>query len=108
MSITQDRLSLFNLLLPVTVLIPEGVNPDITTDVVQFQFILGGLPPRARPVEDDWIDGTWTRLDNGIVLATLLVGPTATVIAPGKWAIWLRIVDNPTKPVAPVDVLTIT
>lgn len=108
MPTSEDRLSLFNLLYPVDVTIPEGVNSDPTEDEVQFNFVLGGLPARARPVDADWVTGGWTTLANGLILATLLVGPGGHVVPVGKWAVWIRVVDNPTVPVAAIDVLTIT
>lgn len=117
MPLSQDRLSTFEVLIPVQVLIPEGANPDTGDDVVQYQFVLGGLPVRNRPTESSnlptstgWLDGYWVTTASGGLLAAILVGPDGGVIAlpPGAYAIWLRVVDNPTVPVAPVDVLVVT
>jgi hypothetical protein len=106
---TQDRLSLDEFMIPVQVIIPEGGNADPTTDVVQFQFVNGGLPARSHPTEGGWVDGFWITRAAGTILACVLVGPGGAVeLDPGTWAAWMRVVDNPTVPVAPVDVLTIT
>lgn len=106
---TQDRLSLDDVMIPVTVVVPEGGNPDPALDVVQFQFVKGGLPMRARPTDDGWLTGFWITRQSGTLLACIAVGPGGTIeLAPGRWAIWMRVVDNPTIPTGPVDQITVT
>lgn len=106
---TQDRLSLDDCLYPAEVLIPEGTNGVLTNDVVEFQLVLGGLPVRNRPTDDGWTAGFWLTLENGAVLAGIRVGPGGTLTpAVGKWAVWIRVIDNPLVPTAAIDVLTIT
>jgi hypothetical protein len=105
---TQDRNSLDDFLVPVSVLIPNGANPDTGLDVVQFQFVVGGLPKRAEPKSDGWIDGFWINQAPGPLLAGILVGPGGTIqLDPGTWAVWIKIIDDPSTPVAPVDQLII-
>jgi len=105
---TQDRLSLDLLLIPVTVVVPEAGNPDPSTDVVQFQLVNGGLPIRKRPDDDGWVNGYWITRESGTILAAISVGPGGSLTpAPGRWAIWVRVVDNPSVPVAAVDQLII-
>jgi len=105
----QLRSSLEKFLIPVDLLITEGANPDTSLDVVQFQFIYGGLPPRSQPVEGDWVDGFWITSEVGTLLAGILVGPGGTVtLEKGVYAACMRIIDNPTVPVKAPDTLTIT
>lgn len=104
---TQARFSTEPVLVPVQVLVPEGVNSDITKDVVEFQFIWGGLPLRSQPTDSGWTAGYWLR-DVGGILAAVNVGPTGSIaLAPGRYAVCVRVHDT-TTPAAPVDVLTIT
>jgi hypothetical protein len=105
---TQSRYARDDFLIPVEVLIPAGVNPDITQDVVQFQFVNGGLPPRAQPKDEGWVDGYWIDQSPGPLLAGILVGPGGTIeLDTGRWAAWIKIIDDPSTPVAPVDQLII-
>lgn len=106
---TQDRSSLDDVLVQVQRNIAAGANPQTSLDVVQFQFVIGGLPKRAEPKDDAWIDGFWIDEPPQPLLAGILVGPGGAIeLAEGKWAVWLKIIDNPTVPVAAVDTLTIT
>jgi hypothetical protein len=108
MAKTQSRFSLDDFLIPVQVAVPDGTNPDLTADDVSFQFVLGGLPPRAQPTDDGWLTGFWLPQQTGPLLAGILVGPSGTAeLAVGKWAVWVKVEDNPTIPVQAVDVLTI-
>ena len=103
----QSRYSNDDLMVPTTVTIPQGANPETITDVVQFQLVAGGLPPRAQPTEDGWIDGFWLYAQQQL-MACCHCGPgTALVPTPGAWAVWIRVIDNPTQPVAAVDTLTV-
>ncbi len=113
----QSALSLEFFLIPVEVVVPEVANPDLTADEVQFNFVVGGLPTtnRSQPSEDPnlpqstgWISGTWVTTATGQVYAAINVGPGGDAALPrGKFAAWIRVVDNPTVPVAPVDSITV-
>lgn len=113
----QSVLSLEYFLIPVDVVVPEVANPDVTADEVQFNFVVGGLPTANRsqpsdepnlPQSTGWVAGTWVTTATGGVYAGINVGPEGDVTLPrGKFAAWIRVVDNPTVPVAPVDVLTV-
>lgn len=103
----QSYFSLDTFAVPVEVLIPEGTNPQVTKDTLQWQFVLGGLPIRAQPTETGWSDGYWLRRTNGILLAAIDVGPGGLVLPRGKYAAWLSIFDDPTNPIGPVDQLLV-
>lgn len=106
---TQDRNSLDDFLVPVQLVIPVGANPQTDLDVVQFQFVFGGLPKEREPTSDGWLTGFWLTQSPGPLLAGILVGPGGTIELPvGRWAVWMKVIDNPTVPVKPVDTLTIT
>lgn len=108
MPLSESRFSLFDILIPVTLVIPDGANPETTDDEVLFQLVLGGLPPRAEPTEDGWVQGSWIQPSPGPLLAAISCGPGGQLTpAVGRWAIWLRVVDNPTMPTKPVDQLVI-
>jgi hypothetical protein len=97
-----------DIIIPVKVAIPEGGNANITTDVVQFAFVPGGLATRRSPSDTEWNVGFWLVQDSGAVNACITVGPGAGLtLTRGEWAIWIKIEDNPTTPVVPVDQLTI-
>lgn len=111
----QSRYSKDALLTEVELEVPELGNPQITADVVQFQFVLGGLPPTFQPTETadpprttGWVDGYWLTLSTGMVVAGVNVGPAGDVVlAPGIYAAWVRVVDNPLVPVEAFDTLEI-
>jgi hypothetical protein len=104
-----SSLSTDDVMTQITPRVGVDVNKSITQDVVQFAFITGGLPPRRDPGATDWLNGRWVVLDNGLTLAAILVGPSGGVITltKGKWACWVRVVDNPTVPVTAFDTLTL-
>lgn len=112
---SQDRLSLDEFLIPVGVG-PGSGSVDPSSATVQFQFVVGGLPSRARPTEEaepptttGWIDGFWITQQQGPLLAAILVGPGGAVtLPPGKYAAWIKVIDDPTIPVKAVDTLSIT
>lgn len=103
--------------IPVEVVIPQLASADVEADQVQFNFANGGLPPHLTPGDSPnlpqwsgWLDGQWVDLSTGGLVAVILTGPgegAAVDLARGKWAIWLKVIDNPSVPVAPVDTLTI-
>lgn len=112
----QSALSREFFIIPVEVMVPALANPDVTADVVQFQFVNGGLPARVWPTEDPdppattgWQNGQWVTTPTGLLLAAVLVGPgTGALELPrAKYAAWIRVIDNPSSPVEPVDTLTI-
>lgn len=103
---TMSRLSTDDFIIPVQVLIVEGVSSDPTEDAVLFCFV-----PRSQaapPSLEDFTAGFW--LDTGAqYLACITVGPSGTIsdLEPGVYNAWIWIVDNPTQPVQQVDTLTI-
>ena len=109
MPVTMSRDSTDDILIPVGVAVAAGSNPDITLDVVEFAFVAGGLPSRHSPADSDWVTGFWLTGQQSQIFACCTIGPNG-VIQPtiGAWAIWVRIHDNPTTPVAGVDTLRIT
>jgi len=103
---TMSRLSTDDVLVPVQLVIPDGANPVTPNDVVEFAFVIGGLPPRAEP-NGSWTTGFWLQTA-GQLLAGVRVGPSGAIdLGPGIWAVWVKILDNPTTPVEAVDTLTI-
>lgn len=106
---TQNRNSVDDLLVPVQLVIPNGAAKDTDADVVQFQLVLGGLPLRSQPTSSGWVNGFWLRNGSQGLMAGIRIGPgQALTPGPGRWAVCIKIIDNPTSPVAAVDVLTIT
>ncbi len=112
----QSALSREYFIIQVDVTVPQLVNPDVASDVVQFQFVNGGLPAREWPTDapepprtTGWQAGEWVTTSTGLLLAAVLVGPgTGDLALPrGKYAAWIRVLDNPSNPVEPVDTLTI-
>lgn len=104
---TMYRGSVDDLLVPVVVLVPQGANSDTTTDPVYFAFTVGRPPTRQQP--ETWYQGSWLR-DLGQIMALITVGPGSSVptFKPGTYTVWVKVTDDPTAPVAAVDVLTIT
>jgi hypothetical protein len=103
----QSQFSVDDVLVPVDISIPEGANPETILDVVQFQFVPGGLPPRSAPVSGGWVNGFWLYAQRQL-LACCRIGPgTPSALPPGSWAVWIKVIDNPTSPVAAVDQLVI-
>jgi hypothetical protein len=103
----QSVLSVDDVIIPAGVAIPQGANPNISLDVVQFAFVPGGQPPRRDPLDSEWFDGFWMSQETSY-FACITVGPgTAVVLSEGDWAVWIKVLDNPTTPVACVDTLTI-
>lgn len=84
--------------------VPVTVSKNPTNDVVQFAFKIGP----SRPSNSDWQTGAWQTPESPYV-AQLLIGPEngGYVLAPGIYAIWLKIIDNPEIPVLTVGSLTI-
>ena len=102
---TQNRLSTDDLLIPVTLVVQEGANPDPTTDPVYFAFTPGRLPPRMQP--STWYAGYWLQEGTQLLVA-ILVGPEGGVtLGVGPWTVWVKVSDDPTAPVKAVDWLKI-
>jgi hypothetical protein len=82
----------------------QAYNP--TNDVVEFAFTTGS----ARPAT--WYTGGWdgTNAGSGAYRAQVLIGPGSPgpTLTPGKYAVWLRITDNPEQPILNFGYLTIT
>jgi hypothetical protein len=81
-----------------------GLPIDPTTDVVEMAFTTVG----DDPVAGDWKTGSWDTAPGGTFLAQCLVGPSGTVtLTRGIYAAWVRVTDNPERPVAQVGQLQI-
>lgn len=84
----------------------QPFNP--TADPVEFAFTAVG----GRPVT--WYSGGWDGIKpvpgTNAYRAQVLVGPGSSgpTLAPGRYAVWLRITDNPEQPVMPVGQLVVT
>ncbi|MFG3287267.1 hypothetical protein ACGF3G_00385 [Streptomyces sp. NPDC048179] len=84
----------------------QPYNP--TADVVEFAFTAIG----ARPTT--WFTGGWDGIDpipgSNSYRAQVLAGPGSNgpVLAAGRYAVWLRITDNPEQPVMNVGQLAVT
>ncbi|MEU2426905.1 hypothetical protein ABZ619_38835 [Streptomyces sp. NPDC007851] len=84
----------------------QPYNP--TVDTVEFAFTAVG----ARP--ETWYPGGWdgTQPIPGTTAyrAQVLVGPGSNgpTLAPGRYAVFLRITDTPEQPVIPVGQLAVT
>lgn len=90
--------------IPVQALV-DGQSIDPTIYPVQFAF----RPIGVNPHDADWRDGTWQAgMTNGLHMAQCLVGPASTVpLAPGMWAIWIKITSMPEIPVLQPGILQI-
>ena len=86
----------------------DGAAHDPTTDTVEFAFV----PPSATPSDADWTAGIWeppTSTDPTIHTAKILVGPWGGKALPrATYNAWLRVTDNPERPVLKVGKLEIT
>jgi hypothetical protein len=86
----------------------QGQPYNPTGDVVEFAFTTVG----GRPVA--WYVGEWDGTDpipgSASYRAQVLVGPGSTgpTLEPGKYAMFVRITDNPEQPVIPVGQLAVT
>lgn len=84
----------------------QPYNP--TVDVVEFAFTaIGGRPETWYP--GGW-DGTQPIPGTNAYRAQVLVGPGSNgpVLTAGKYAVFIRITDNPEQPVIPVGQLNVT
>ncbi|MFJ4787573.1 hypothetical protein [Streptomyces sp. NPDC088794] len=86
----------------------QGQPYDPTSDPVEFAFTAIG----GRPVT--WYEGGWDGQNpipgTNSYRAQVLVGPGSPgpTLAKGKYAVSIRITDNPEQPVIPVGQLTVT
>ncbi|MFD0393347.1 hypothetical protein ACFQ3Z_16065 [Streptomyces nogalater] len=84
----------------------QPYNP--TTDPVDFAF----APIGARPTT--WYPGGWDGTaaipGSNAYRAHVLIGPGSTgpTLAPGRYAVWLRITDDPEQPVINIGQLFVT
>lgn len=79
----------------------EDTYEDLTGNGVQFAFPVKD----TTPIEDDWENGVW--MTEGVNIAAILVGPTALALSPGRYDVWIRVVDNMERPVRDIGQLTI-
>jgi hypothetical protein len=84
----------------------SGTPYDPTGDAVAMAF----MPGSGQPGSGDWNTGSWQTTAQGIYLAQCLVGPenSGVVLAPGTYAVFVKITDNPEVPVLPSGSLQIT
>ncbi|WP_157875966.1 hypothetical protein [Peterkaempfera griseoplana] len=84
----------------------EAAPYDPTGDLVEFSF----PGPGADPVT--WVPGSWDTHPvpgTSTFTARCLVGPGGDVtLAQGRYAVWVRITDNPEVPVRQAGLLAIT
>lgn len=86
----------------------QGQPYNPTADTVEFAITAVG----GRPVT--WYTGEWDGTDpipgSTSYRAQVLVGPGSTgpTLEPGKYALFIRITDNPEQPVIPVGQLAVT
>jgi len=90
----------------VPVQVKEGsVNVNPINDTVRMAFIPKKL---VTPVAGDWKVATW-EVDGLTYYARCLVGPGgAATLTPGKYYVWVKIVDNPEVPEKVSDYLRVT
>lgn len=84
----------------------QPYNP--TGDLVEFAFTaIGGRP--TTWYTGGW-DGTQAIPGTNSYRAQVLVGPGSTgpTLTAGRYAVWIRITDDPEQPVIPVGQLTVT
>ncbi|MFF1284294.1 hypothetical protein ACFVY4_26580 [Streptomyces sp. NPDC058299] len=85
-----------------------GQPYDPTADPVEFAFAaIGGRPATWYP--GGW-DGTQPIAGTNAYRAQVLIGPGSSgpTLAPGRYAVWLRITDTPEQPVLSVGQLVVT
>jgi hypothetical protein len=83
-----------------------GVPYNPTADAVAMAF----MPGSSQPSSGSWNTGSWSTTAQGNYLAQVLVGPanSGVVLAPGTYAVYVRITDSPEVPVLPAGNLQIT
>jgi hypothetical protein len=101
--ITLSRLSTEYVLVQVSFTV-SGAAVSPTGDTVQMAFTHGG----ALPASGDWHSASWETAGTQYY-ARCLVGPASGVIlAPGTYAVWVKITDSPEVPVRSPAQLAIT
>lgn len=86
---------------PVQATEADGDVLDISTDTVHVAFTAVG----SEPASGDWIAAAWEAGGpvNGYYRAFLLVGGVGSSatkeLADGLWSAWIRVTDNPERPV---------
>lgn len=85
----------------------DGVEVDPTADPVAMAFVAVG----AYPAGGDWKPAQWETETKGPLktyLASCLVGPGGIVtLAAGRYAVYVKVTDNPEVPVIAAGVLTV-
>lgn len=88
-------------LFPVKANDADGDLIDISTDTVHVAF----TAPRTEPDSGDWLAAAWEAGGpvDGFYRAYLLVGGVGSgavkELADGLWSAWVRVTDNPERPV---------
>lgn len=86
----------------------SGVPPDVNAqaDVVEFAFTSAD-DRSARPSTPDWHTGEWF-VSATKLIARVLIGPGVIPLAPDTYQVWVRVTDNPERPVQRAGAITIT
>lgn len=88
-------------LFPVQATDADGDVIDLSTDTVHVAF----TPVGSEPATGDWIAAAWEPGGpvSGFYRAYLLVGGVGSgadeELADGLWSAWIRVTDNPERPV---------
>lgn len=85
---------------------PVTTDSDLTGAIAEVAFLSDSA---AQPIEDDWQEAELLQTEGGWEVRTL-IGPghiDATELAPGDYQSWVRITDEPERPVRRPGVLTI-
>lgn len=72
---------------------------DPAGQVVNFQLVNGGLPPRAQPTDTakppqstGWVMGNFVTNSNNICYAQVPIGPDGPIDVPaGRYAVWIQV-----------------
>lgn len=86
----------------------EGDLFDPTALTVEFAFTTGS----TKPGVDDWTTGSWDgdepRQPTGEYVAQVLVGPDGDIeLEAGTYTGWVRVTDDPERPVIPYGQLRV-
>lgn len=95
MALTLSSLATMMVQVPITARLGGSPNYNPTGDAVALAFIAG----TAKPTTPDWQPGSWATDPGPTYLAQALVGPSAFVLSPGTYQIWVKVTDNPEQPV---------
>lgn len=95
MPLTISRLSVEYVRVPVRAT-QSGVAVDPTSDTVTMSFTTAGAQPSTWNAATWETDATTTPAKH---YARCLVGPGAVVLTAGLYAVWVKLVDSPERPV---------